>query len=108
MDTPISQPQHIITGHLAANATARACVGGAWLVDLLIQQPTESTYGLRPIHCSWQFGHGQQAEAAAHTQADQLPAGTLVQIHCRGIDTWFGPGNRVGIELTGLLDVHAA
>lgn len=100
-------PEHQIVGELASNAEMRACLGGAYVIELRIKQPTDSTYGLRPIHGTWQRGHGQAAAAAAATAAAQMRAGSWVRVWCTGIDVGYGPGNRAEIEITGITAVQS-
>lgn len=98
--------EHQIVGELARNAEMRACLGDAYVIELRIKQLSDSSYGLRPVHGTWQRGHGQAAAAGAATAAAQLRAGTWVRVWCSGIDVGYGPGSRPGIELTGISAVQ--
>ncbi len=76
-------PQHRITGTLARAAEVRVCLGGAYVLDLELEQI--SATDPHPIVCRRQYGHGSSAAIAAHSAATHLRQGTRVEVWCVGI-----------------------
>lgn len=92
--------QHHVVGVMARDAVARPCAGGAYVVDVEITVACPK--GCKRVVGCCQHGHGADAEAAAHTAADQLRRGTPVEAWCAGIGIGYTTDDIPAIALRGV------
>lgn len=92
--------QHRVIGVVARDAQARICAGGAYVVDVEIQQARQADDAR--IVARRQYGHGASAAIAAHTAAAQLRRGTPVEAWCAGIGVGYTTDDTPAIALRGV------